>query len=162
MEKEVPDCVRKLRCFCDAYRSVQYSSKDKDKECPSDRGSAPLRVALGQETGSHIDGGKKDQRYSTSRGFANVAPSSVLLCRVVDRDNLETRITGGLRGENRLLIVPWGSLCYVSSIFLGALCEWPGRSVRYCWRPATGLRLVGVPNWRSGVSGPSCASRGCA
>jgi len=120
--------------------------------CGSPRGKKLVRISMVE----------RDQRYCTSRGFANVAPSSVLLCRVVDRDILETRITGGLRGENRLSIVPQGSFCYVGSIFLGALREWPGRPVRYCWRPATGLRLVGVPNWRSSVSGPSCASRGCA
>jgi len=67
MEEEVPDCMRKLCCFRDAYRSVQYSSKDKGKECPSDRGSDPLRVAAGQETGSHIDGGKRSAILYLSR-----------------------------------------------------------------------------------------------
>jgi len=60
MEEEVPDCVRKLCCFCDAYRSVQYSRKDKGKECHSDGGSLPLRVAGRQETGSHIEDRKRE------------------------------------------------------------------------------------------------------
>jgi len=58
-EEEVPDCMRKLCRFRDGYRSIQYSEKDKDKEPPSNGGSVPLLVAGGQETGSHIKGGKR-------------------------------------------------------------------------------------------------------
>lgn len=58
-EEEVPDCMRKLCCFRDGYRSAQYSEKDKDKEPPSNGGSVPLLVAGRQETGTHIKGGKR-------------------------------------------------------------------------------------------------------
>lgn len=53
----------------------------------------------------------------------------MLLCRIVDSDNLERRITGGLRGENRSLIVPWAvSGRQALFFFLGALGEMAGLS----------------------------------
>jgi len=70
----------------------------------------------------------------------------------VDRDNLETRITGRLGGENPPSIVSRGWFLPMLALFFSAPCVngWPAGPTRYCWRPATGLRLVGVPNWLFG------------